>query len=139
MAKPIAPDPAIGTWKLNLGESFFTLSPAPRSSVLKVEAWRDGFKVSAETVDAAGNKFNPETAYRFDGKEYPLTGSPVADTISARRINEWKAESVWKKSGKVVLAAKIIISCDGKSINVLRTGLDVEGRAADELLVYERQ
>jgi hypothetical protein len=134
------PDPAIGTWKLNLGESVFALAPAPKSNIIKIEACDGhGLKVSAETIDAAGTEFHPEAVYKFDGKDYPLTGSPVADTISVRRINDWKAESLWKKGGKVVLAAKIIISCDGKSMNIVTTGLDAQWRAADELLVYDRQ
>jgi len=48
----MAPDPAIGTWKLNLSKSNFKLTPAPKSSVLKVEAWEDGLKLSVDTVDA---------------------------------------------------------------------------------------
>jgi hypothetical protein len=82
---------------------------APRRSFLKIAAWdQDGLQVSADTIDAVGNTLHPEISYKFDGKDYPLTGSPIADRISARRINEREAQGVWKKSGKVVLAVRTI-------------------------------
>ena len=44
MAKQMAPDPAIGTWKLNVAKSSFKLTPPLKSSVGKVEAWEGGLK-----------------------------------------------------------------------------------------------
>ena len=80
-----------------------------------------------------------EAAYKFDGNDYQLIGSPVADTISATRVNESKTEYVWRKQGKVTLATKMIVSSDGKSLRIIRTGIGSLGRMADELLMYEKQ
>ena len=63
----------------------------------------------------------------------------MADTVSATRINDCKTEYVWSKQGKVAMAIEIIVSLDGKSLRVIRTGIGVLGRIADELLMYERQ
>ena len=73
MAKAMAPDPAIGVWKLNIAQSSFALAPAPKGSVMKVEAWEGGLKVIADTIDADGNRHCPTIACKFDGKDYPLT------------------------------------------------------------------
>jgi len=94
-----------------------------------------------ESMDYARTEFlakdNPETAYKFDGKDYPLKGSPLADTISAKRINERTGESVWKKDGKVILTTRTVISADGKTLNLTRTGKDAQGRTVDDVMVYE--
>ena len=45
MAKQMAPDPAIGTWKLNVAKSTFRVSPAIKSETIKIEAWEDGLKL----------------------------------------------------------------------------------------------
>jgi hypothetical protein len=66
---------------LNLAKSNFKLTPAPKSSVLRVQAWEDGLKVSLDTVDAQGNTLHPEAAYKFDGKHYPIKDSALADTF----------------------------------------------------------
>jgi hypothetical protein len=139
MAKESAPDPAIGIWKLSVPLSSFTLGPALKDSVIRVEAWNDGLNVSAEIIDAQGNKIHPQIAYKCDGNDYPLTGFPLADSVSTARINERKSESVLKKGGKVIFTAKAVIFSDGKTLTVILKGMDPEGRLADELLTFERQ
>jgi hypothetical protein len=139
MAKESAPDPAIGVWKLDIDESSFALAPAPKASVMNIEAWESGLKVSADTIDHQGNRIHLEAAYKFDSKDYPLTGSPVADTISATRTNDSKTEYIWRKQGTVAMVTKVIVSLDGKSLRVIRTGIGVLGCMADELLMYDRQ
>ena len=134
-----APDPAIGTWKLNVARSSFALSPAPKGRVMKIEACEDGLKVSADIIDADGKQVHSEVVHKFDGKDYPLNGSPLADSISTTRINARRGVSVLKRLGNVVLAAKSVISWDGKTLTVVRTGMDAQGRIVDEVLVYERQ
>jgi hypothetical protein len=132
-------DPAIGIWKLNPTKSSFVLAPAPRSSVVKVEPWEDGLKVSEDSTDAYGNKIHPESACKLDGKDYQLTGSTIADSISATRINERQGKSVWKKGGKAVLTAKAVVSRDGKTLSVMTTSMNAQGRMVDEVMVYEKQ
>jgi hypothetical protein len=139
LAKQMEPDPAIGTWKLNVAKSSFKLTPAPKSSVLKIEAWEDGVRVNLDTVDAQGNKLHPEATYKFDGKDYPIKGSSLADTISAKRIDERTSESILKKGGKVVFTAKTVISADGKTVNQTRTGNDAQDRSVEDMVVYEKQ
>ena len=139
MAKAMAPNPSIGVWKLDVAKSIFRLGPAPASSVVKFEPWQDGLKVSADTIDAQRNQIRVETAYKFDGKDYPLKGYPLADTISAKRINQRTSESVWKKYGKVVLTMRTVVSSDGRTLSVMWTGMDSQGQTMDEVMVYDRQ
>ena len=139
MGKPTRPDPAIGIWKLNVNQSSFAVAPAPKSSVMNIEPWDDGLKISTDTIDPQGNRIHLEAAYKLDGNDYPLNGSPVADTISATRIDECKTESVWRKQGEVAMATKAMVSLDAKTLRVIRTGVGALGRMADDFLVYERQ
>jgi hypothetical protein len=139
MAKESAPDLAVGVWKLDIDKSNFVLGPAPKASVMNIEVCADGLKLSTDTIDHRCNRVHIEAAHKFDGKDYPLTGSPVADTLSATRINDYKTEYVWRKQGNVAMATKIIVSLDGKSLRVIRTGIGSLGRMGDELLMYDRQ
>jgi hypothetical protein len=139
MARPTVPDPATGEWILNISKSNFAISPAPKSSVMKVEAWEDGLRVKIYAVDMHGNSIHQETAYKFDGRDYVLKGFPVADTVSAKRINLRASESVWKKRGKVILTVRAVVSIDGKTMSLTRASWDAQGRALDELLIYDRQ
>ena len=139
MARLTAPDPATGDWMLNISKSNFALAPAPKSSVMTVEAWDDGLRVKTDTIDIEENKIHQETAYKFDGRDYLLEGYRLADSISAKRINLRASESVWKKRGKVILTVRAVVSIDGKTLRLTRTGTDAQGRSVDEVLVYDRQ
>jgi hypothetical protein len=132
----MAPDPAIGLWKLNLARSSFRLVPIP--SVLKIEAREDGLRVSAATIDAKGTNLHPTVVYKFDGKNYPLVGTPIADTVSARRVNELSSESTWKRDGKVVLKITFVVSQDGRTLTMTRTEADSQARTGDDVMVYDR-
>ena len=139
MSKPMAPDPAIGIWKLNVAESSFELTPAFRSYVLKIQAWEDGYKARADVVDGQGNKSLAEIAYKFDGKDYLLKGSPLADTVTTMRIDQRTTGGIWKKDGKLVFTSKQFISHDGKTQTDIRTGEDAHGRTIADILVLEKQ
>jgi hypothetical protein len=139
MTRPIAPDPTIGVWKLNREKSSFTPGPELKSSVMRIEPWEDGLRMVHDTVFALGNQLHVESAYRLDGRDYGVDGSPIADTVSARRISDGTVEMVWRKQGNVTIAARILVSPDGRTLRVISTGSGVLGRMADDYLVYERQ
>jgi hypothetical protein len=48
---------------------------------VKVAPSGQGEKVSTEEVNADGTRTATQYTANFDGKDYPLTGSAVADTV----------------------------------------------------------
>ena len=131
--------PMIGTWKLNLAKSTYTPGPAPKSGTTKFEPWQDGVRGTMDLVDPEGNKLHIEVAARFDGKDYPLKGSPMADAISLKRIDERQTDIVWKKDGKVTLTGKSVISQDGRTTTMTQTGKDPQGRTVNNVIVHDKQ
>ena len=140
MAKPTsANDPMIGTWKLNVSKSNFTPGPAPKSAINKFEPWEDGIKATIDLVNGQGNRVHLEVAARFDGKDYPIKGSSMADAISLKRVNERQIDAVEKNDGKIVMTGKSVISADGKTSTVMQTGTDPQGRAINNVVIYDKQ
>jgi hypothetical protein len=136
VAESFGPDPAVGVWKLNLAKSSFRLVPTP--SNIRIAPWENGLKVSADTIDAHGNNIHPSVVYKFDDKDYPLVGTPIADTVSARRINEHTFESNWKIDEKVILTIRFVVSADGRTLTMARIGTDAQERVERDLIVYDR-
>ena len=134
-----ANDPMIGTWKLNASKSTYTPGPVPKSATNKFEPWEDGMKATIDLEDGQGNKMHAEVAARFDGKDYPIKGSPVADAVALKRVNDRHMEITWKKDGKVAMTGKSVISADGKTTTVTQTGKDPEGRAVNNTAIYDKQ
>jgi hypothetical protein len=137
-APAFAADNWVGTWKLNTTKSQLGTN-AIRAQTLTFAASPDGIKLSTEGTDAQGQPMKGGYVSKFDGKDVPWTGNPMADTASPKRIDNNTYENTWKKGGKVTVTAKISVSPDGKTMTVTQTGTDPEGKPVTSIAVYDRQ
>ena len=76
---------------------------------------------------------------RFDGKDYPVTGSPFADAVAYERIDSRTLKGTVKKAGKVVTSETVTISADGKTLTGTYSGTDATGKQVDAVAVLDRQ
>jgi hypothetical protein len=134
-----AGDPRLGTWKLNVAQSKFSPGPPPQSLTVTVEAAGKGEKVTAEFVNADGSRTSSEYTANFDGKDYPLTGSQIADTVSLKRINARTTVRTDKKGGKVAQTLRRVVSQDGKTMTVTVKGTNAQGQAVNNVDVFDKQ
>ena len=75
---------------------------------------------------------------KFDGKDYPVTGSPYGDTVTLKRVDSHTVEAIVKKDGKVVLVDRRLVSNDRKVLTITQTGMSPNGRSMYNVLVYDR-
>ena len=128
----------VGTWKLNTAKS--QLSSAPmRAQTLKFEATPDGIKLTSDGTNADGKPMHGGYVSKFDGKDVPWAGNPVADVACPKKIDDMSYENVWKMGGKAVVTAKVTVSKDGKTLTVSQAGTDAKGAAISSVAVYEKQ
>lgn len=132
-------DSHVGTWTLNLAKSKYSPGPATKNATLKIEAQGDGLKFTLDGTDGEGKPVHAEFTAKFDGKDYPATGLPNADTIALKRIDANTIEAVAKKDGKVVTTTRSVVSKDGKTRTSTQTGKNAKGQDVNNTLVYERQ
>jgi len=132
-------DPRIGTWKLNVAKSKYSPGPPPQSQTLKVEPSGQGEKVTSEVVNADGTSTTTQYTANFDGKEYPLTGSPIANMVSLKRIDARTTERTDKKGGTVAQTIRRVGSADGKTMNVTVKGKNAQGQEVSNAVVFEKQ
>jgi hypothetical protein len=128
----------MGTWKLNEAKSKIPTG-APKNHTVVYEAAGDKVKVTVDGVDGEGKPTHTEWTGSFDGKDYPLTGDPTADTRSYKKIDDRTTELTNKKAGKATTTGKIVISADGKSRTVTVTGTDPMGKKVTFTAVYDKE
>jgi len=128
----------VGTWKLNAAKSQLG-SNAIQAQTLKFETTADGIKLTSDGTDAEGKPMHSGYTSKFDGKDVPWAGNPMADTAAPKRIDNNSYENVWKKAGKKTVTAKVSVSKDGKTLTVSQTGTDAKGAAVSSVAVYDRQ
>jgi hypothetical protein len=128
----------IGTWKLNEAKSK-TPPGVVKNTTVVYEAVGDEIKVTTDGTDPEGKPMHTEWTGRFDGKDYPLTGDPTADSRAYTKVNDHRLALANKKNGKVTTSGHIIVSADGKSRVLKITGTDAAGKRVSSTAVYDKQ
>jgi hypothetical protein len=133
-----AADAFTGAWKLNEAKS--KLSPGmPKNNTIVFEAAGDNMKVTIDGTDSAGQSTHAEWSGKLDGKDYPVSGSPNADALSYKKVNDHTLTFTQKKGDKVILTGRIVISDDGKTRTVTVSGTDAKGMKVSGTSVYDKQ
>jgi hypothetical protein len=132
-------NPGMGTWKLNVEKSKYNPGPAPKSLTVKFEPVGQGVKLTTEGVAADGSRTATEYTANYDGKDYPLKGSPLADTVSLKKVDDLTTLRTDKKGGKTVVTYKRVVAKNGKTFTVEIKGTNPKGEPFNNVLVFERQ
>src|SRR5260370_6132057 len=96
-------DQLSGTWSMNAEKSKYSPGPPPKSVTVVVESDENNYKIDATGTDGDGKPIHVQYSAKFDGTDYPATGIPNADTVSAKRIDANTVETLQKKDGKAVM------------------------------------
>jgi hypothetical protein len=134
-----AADKQVGIWKLDVAKSKYSPGPPPKESTLKIEAEADGLKFTVDSTDAEGKPIHYELSPKYDGKDYPVTGNPNADSISLKKINDYTIETVSKKGGDPVMTIRSVVSKDGKTRTSTYKGKNAKGQDVNNTTVSIRQ
>jgi hypothetical protein len=133
-----ASDPNLGTWTLNEAKSKFPAGVTKNTTVVYTAAG-DQMKVTTDGTTADGKSVHTEWTGMFDGKDYPLTGDPNANTRSYTKINDRTLELTNKKDGKVTATGRITISSDGKTRTLKVNGTAADGKKVTYVALYDKQ
>lgn len=132
-------DPRTGTWILNLAKSTYKPGPAPKSQTVRIEPSGQGERVRSEALNTNGTRVVTEYTAAFDGTDYPIKGSPVANTVTLKRIDERTTERYDKKDGHVMLVYRRVVSPDGKTMTVTINGVNAQGQQVSNVVVFDKQ
>ncbi|HEY6127143.1 MAG TPA: hypothetical protein VIW23_03070 [Candidatus Acidoferrum sp.] len=134
----LAAEGFIASWKLNEAKSKFPPG-AQKNTTVVYEPAGDSVKVTLDGVGADGKPTHSEWTGKFDGKDYPSTGSTTDDARAYTKINDHTLHVVLKKDGKPVATAHIVTSADGKTRTVTVSSTDAKGKKQTSIAVYDKQ
>jgi hypothetical protein len=132
-----AADPQMGTWKLNEAKSKITPGTLKNTNVVYSSMFGEA-KVKSDGIGGDGKPVHIEWSGKFDGKDYPVTGDPNADTRAYAKVDERTLAVTAKKNGKVTATARIVVSPDGKSRTVTVSGTTPKGKKFKNVAVYDK-
>jgi len=134
----LAADPHVGTWNLNEAKSKITPGTTKFTSVT-FKDMLGNMKITQDGMSGDGKPIHVEWSGKFDGKDYPVTGDPNADTRAYRKVDDRTLEVTAKKNGKVVVTARTAVSADGKTRTGNVSGTTAKGKKFQNTAVYDKQ
>jgi hypothetical protein len=144
--KTLPTDHLTGTWNINLAKSKFNPADmAPKSGRARITVTQAGIKFSSDGTDGQGRATHTEYTAKFDGKDYPWTGTVDGkpntdqDAISWKQVDEWTYDVTNKLKGKVTTALHVVITKDGRSATVTITGANAQGQTVSSSAFYDKQ
>jgi hypothetical protein len=133
-----AENPQMGTWKLNEAKSKLVPGMIKNTTVVYA-AEGDSVKVTTDGTGVDGQPMHTEWTGKFDGKDYPLTGDPSADSRAYTKVDDHTLTLENKKGGTVTTSGKIVVSADGKTRTLTTSGKNPAGKKVTGTSVYEKQ
>jgi hypothetical protein len=128
-----------GTWKLNVAKSKFNPGPAPQSQTRTYVETAQGVTLTFSGVAADGSPMSGGSTFKYDGKDYPITGLPNYDAIALTRVDANTVKSTQKRAGKAVGTTTRTVSKDGKTMTLTSKGTSAKGTPYDDVLVFDKQ
>jgi len=132
-----ADDPFTGNWKLNLTKSTLP-PPLPRSQTARIEVQGQSIRIREDVVNQDGKSLHIAADAKFDGEDYPVTGTPFADSVAYRRVDSRTITGKAKKDGKLVSQETVVLAPDGRSMTVTYTA-EREGQTVSSVGVFEKE
>jgi len=134
-----ASDPVVGTWQLSGSKSTFTAGPALKSQTRTYSQSGQSITLVMKTVGADGKEVTTRATYQLDGKDYPVTGTPDYDSLSAQQVDSNTAKFKLMKGGKVVGTTSRTVSKDGKTLTAIMKLTTAKGEKSESEMVFDKQ
>jgi hypothetical protein len=132
-------DPIVGTWNINLAKSTFHPGPAPKAHTRTYTETAQGISLTFNGIAADGSPISGHSTFKYDGKDYPIAGTPDYDTLVLKRIDSNTVKSKQKKAGKVIGSTTRTISKDGKVMTLASKGTRTDGVTFDDVMVFDKK
>jgi|SRR5579872_2991085 len=134
---PKSGSPFTGAWTFHSEWSKLTTLP-PRSWIMRIEATSDAVNEREEIVSSDGVRTVVTIQARFDGKDYPVTGSPLADTIAYTRVDAHHILGIAKKDGYISIRESVATSLEGHILTLTYSIYVNVQEVATGIAVFER-
>lgn len=131
-----ASNPFVGYWALEPLKSTFNPDAKPEKRVTWFQVMGDSITHTREQQDGFGSTQQMKYTAKFDGKDYPVSGSAM-DTVALKRTGPSSFERVGKIRGEVVENVTFTVSPDGKTLTLAAKGDNGE-RQYDNVEIYTR-
>ena len=135
LGSPLLAQSNMGTWTGNIAKSTYSPNTPPKSAMLTIAA--AGVTVDVTAVNGATQHWTYGGTY--DGKPVPVTGNPMADMATRKRLSPTTTETTFTKAGKMTSVSTSVVSADGKTMTITQKGTNAQGAAFLNVQLYDKK
>jgi hypothetical protein len=139
LALVAAENPFVGTWKENMHKSKLSGPEGLTKVTVKYEVDGDTLKASVEGTDAQGKPASFTYEGKLDGTPGTVTGATTFDAIALQRLGTHSMKATGEKDGKLVYTDRRVVSQEGKTLTISRSGTDSQRKAYHSTMVFDKQ
>jgi hypothetical protein len=126
-----------GTWHLNAAASKWSAAGKEQSETRTYDYSGGKLTMKSTSKNASGKEMTFSYSATLDGKTYPMTGNPNADSISLTGVSARELKATSRLHGKVTVQSTATVSADGKHLTLKRTYVAMKGNPT-EVLQFDR-
>jgi hypothetical protein len=128
-----------GTWIMNPEKSSFTGPSFKTQTRTYTEAADGSITMSFSGAGADGSPVTGGGTFKYDGNDYPITGSKDYDTTSLKKVNRATTKFKLKSGGKLVGHGTRTISAYGKALTLTSSVTRADGNQYTSKMVFDKQ
>ena len=122
-----------GTWHLDAAKSKFGAVGTEQSETRTYDYSGGKLSMKSSSKNGAGKEMSFSYSAGLDGKWYPMTGNPNADSISLTAVSGRELKASSRLHDKLTVQSTATVSADGKHLTLKRTYVAMKGTPTESL------
>jgi hypothetical protein len=127
-----------GSWKLNHQKCRFTSGQVPKEETIVIADDGDQVRVIITGVDQAGAPIAITYSVPAGGGTSQLQNGSY-NSVLMHPVGDDTRDFAYSRDGRRIIAHRMVVAGDGKTMTVSIKGVDSAGRAIDGVLVFDKK
>jgi|SRR6187401_3291969 len=132
-------DPFTGTWIANLAKSRRHANHQFQSATLRFEVSGNAISLTQGGVNMSGKNESSTLTLQADGEERPASPLAPGVTVLTRWMGTHGLETIGKRGADTLGRGTYEVSVDGRTLIAKVYGIDAQGAAFEQEIVFDRE
>ena len=131
-------DPFSGSWVANIAKSRRHANHQFQSATLTFEVSGDAVSLTQAGVNMSGKSESSTLTLHADGEEHLLSPQAPGIVVVTRWLGTHQLETIGKRGAETIGRGTYEVSADGHMLTAKVAGIDAQGAAFEQEIVFER-
>jgi hypothetical protein len=131
-------DPFTGSWVANLAKSRRHQNHQFQSATLRFDVSGNAISLTQAGVNMSGKNESSTLTLQADGHEHPVSPQAPGIAVVTRWIGTHGLETIGKRGSETLGRGTYEVSADGRTLTATVSGIDAQGAAFEQVIVFDR-